>query len=159
MSHNAARLPRKVMWYADPAGAGDISELLHAGFTVRRGHNPICPGIAAVTARIQTGRLKILAGKCPNLLAEALLYRYDENPKGKNAETPVDEHNHALAALRYLVARIDKGKMARAARSTAEPAPADATAEGLPAPPPPPPPKPKPWLRYDNEELWTPLNY
>ena len=77
MSHNAAYLPRKVTWYGDPSGANECSELTHAGFTVRKGKNSICPGIAAVTARIQTGRLKILAGKCPNLLAEALLYRYD----------------------------------------------------------------------------------
>jgi hypothetical protein len=43
LSHNAARLPRKVMWYADPSGAGDISELRHAGFTVRRGTIPSVP--------------------------------------------------------------------------------------------------------------------
>jgi hypothetical protein len=53
---------------------------------------------------------------------------------------PVDEHNHALAALRYLVSRLDERHMAgpRPGR------PADG-----------PPRKPRPWLRLDNEALWT----
>jgi hypothetical protein len=60
---------------------------------VRRGKNELRPGIAAVAARTENGELKILAGKCPQLLAEAELYRYaDDAPDGR-AEAPVDEHN------------------------------------------------------------------
>ena len=40
------------------------------------GDNDIRAGIAAVTARLRTGRLKVLGAACPNLLAEARLYRY-----------------------------------------------------------------------------------
>ena len=43
---------------------------------VRRGDNDIRAGIAAVTARLRTGRLKVRRGACPNLLTEARLYRY-----------------------------------------------------------------------------------
>jgi hypothetical protein len=39
---------------------------------------------------------------------EAGLYRY-----GDAGEAPVDEHNHALSALRYLISRLDARKMAR----------------------------------------------
>jgi hypothetical protein len=124
-----------------------ISELIKAGFKVHLGKNAIEPGIAAVAARIQTGGLRILAGACPNLLAEACLYRYDPE---KNSETPVDEHNHALAALRYLVSRIETSRTARRAGDTRD----DETLNGAAAP------KEKPrkrdaWLRYDNEALWT----
>ena len=32
------------------------------------------------------------------------LYRYDEDGDG---EVPIDDHNHALAALRYLISGLD----------------------------------------------------
>jgi hypothetical protein len=56
--------------------------------------------------------LRIVEGACPNLLAEACLYRYPENGAG-GSENPLDEHNHALAALRYLISRLDERRMAR----------------------------------------------
>jgi hypothetical protein len=53
---------------------------------------------------------------------------------------PVDEHNHALAALGYLVSRLDAHHMAgRRSVPSAEP----------------PPRPPRPWLWLDNEALWT----
>lgn len=113
LSFHAERLPRGVTWYCDPSGAGERAELRCAGFTIREGRNALRPGIAAVSARIENGSLKILQGRCPNLLAEAELYRYSDDPREKNAEIPVDEHNHALAALRYLISRIDERRMVR----------------------------------------------
>jgi len=101
---HAASLPKYVMWYADPASPADIDALIRAGFTVRKGNNAIEPGIAAVRARIETGRLRIVKSACPNLFEEARHYHYDPDHPG---ETPVDADNHALAALRYLVSRID----------------------------------------------------
>jgi hypothetical protein len=107
-------MPKHVAWYADPAGATEIHELLLAGFTVRPGRNDIRAGIAAVTARIETNRLRVLRQGCPNLLAEAALYRYPTHKDGTPAsEKPIDEHNHALAALRYLVSQIDARFMLR----------------------------------------------
>jgi hypothetical protein len=141
-----------VKWYADPAGASERCELRCAGFTVAEGDNALRPGIAAVSARLENGTLRVLEGRCPNLLAEAALYRYSDDPAECHAEVPVDEHNHALAALRYLVSRLDARQMARNRRGPhgpgADPPDPDAA-----------PPKPagRPWLRLDNEELWTPL--
>ena len=106
LSFHAAHLPREVMWYADPSGASEIAELRCAGFTVRKGNNAKRPGIAAVSARLQNGTLRVVEGRCPNLLAEAGLYRHGDD------ETPVDEHNHALDALRYLISRLDARHMA-----------------------------------------------
>lgn len=108
LSFHARHLPRHVTWYCDPSGANERAELQCAGFTVREGRNALRAGIAAVSARVENDTLRILEGKCPNLLAEAELYRYEND-----TETPLDENNHALAALRYLISRIDERKMAR----------------------------------------------
>jgi hypothetical protein len=103
LSYHAAHLPRDVTSYADPSGANERAELRWAGFTVHEGDNALRPGIAAVTARVESRRLLVLEGRCPNLVAEAGLYRYGDGPaEGRGGEAPVDEHNHALAALRYL---------------------------------------------------------
>jgi hypothetical protein len=141
-------LPRKVRWYADPSGASDIDELNYAGFVVSAGINDIRPGIAAVTARLETDRLKIVAGACPNLLREAALYRYSDDRTDRRSETPVDEHNHALDALRYLVSMIDHGQMARFKGKGGAAEAATGEAEKAKK-------RQKNWLRYRNEALWT----
>ena len=113
-------LPRDVLWAADPAGAAEIAQLRQAGFKVLKGKNDIRAGIAAVTVRLQTGRLRVNAQRCPNLLNEARLYRYPEHLADRNrittdsySENPVDQDNHALAALRYLVSRLDAHYLAK----------------------------------------------
>jgi hypothetical protein len=140
------------MWYCDPSGASERVQLQSADFKIRLGNNSLRQGIAAVNARIQNGRLKILENKCPNLLAEAGLYRYSDEPQHKYTETPVDEHNHALAALRYVIATIDGRKMRRSSAPLDDALSADAPAAAKPSRK-----GSRPWLRYDNEELWTPL--
>jgi hypothetical protein len=88
----------------------EIAELHGAGFTVKRGINNIRLGITAVRARLEDGRLRVVEGRCPNLLTEAGMYRWGESESGR-AEVPVDQDNHALAALRYLVAAIDRNRL------------------------------------------------
>jgi hypothetical protein len=119
---HAQHLPRKVTWYADPAGAEEIAALRQFGLVVRKGGNELRAGIAAVRARLEAGKLKVLKGRCPNLLAEAKLYRYPSRPDGHgDSETPIDDHNHALAALRYLVARLDPEFLRRYRRQIGQP--------------------------------------
>jgi hypothetical protein len=118
--HEHARVLKRLpptMWYADPAGATEIAELRAAGLKVLRGDNDIRHGIAAVTARIRTGRLRINRSTCPNLIAEAGLYRYpDARERANLGENPIDSDNHALAALRYLVSKIDARFIAKLRR-------------------------------------------
>ncbi len=138
LSFHADHLPRDVTWYADPAGATERAELRHAGFTISEGYNALRPGIAAVTARIEAEALKIVAGACPNLLTEATLYAYADDASEGGSEEPIDRHNHALSALRYLVSRLDRHHQ-------------------VPRPPADPPKKKKardPWLSLYNEALW-----
>src|SRR4051794_16485176 len=101
------------MWYADPSGATERAELECADFKVRQGLNDLAPGIAAVTARLRRGTLRVVQGCCPNLLHEAQLYRYGTDVEERRSETPLDASNHALAALRYLIATIDRHRQAR----------------------------------------------
>jgi hypothetical protein len=138
MHENAAALPRGVTWHADPSGAQEIAGLRAAGHVVRRGVNDIRAGIQAVTARLQTGRLKVSRQGCPQLLAEARLYRYPGEGDPDTGENPVDKHNHALAALRYLITCLDQRFLARL-RKLPEPADEDTERRGL---------------RWDNENLW-----
>ena len=129
------------MWYADPSGANEIAELRCAGFTVRKGDNKLCSGIAAVSARLQNETLCVLEGRCPNLLTEASLYCYDD----AGGENPVDKNNHALAALRYLISRLDARHLARGAKEK----------QGMDAPP---PPAPRTSPDWDDERYWISLN-
>jgi hypothetical protein len=47
-------------------------------------------------------------------LAESRLYRYPTaSERALSGENPIDDHNHCLGALRYLVAGIDARFMAR----------------------------------------------
>ncbi len=148
LAYHVAHLPPEVLWYCDPAGAQERVELLAAGLKVQKGLNPIRPGIMAVSARIESGRLRVLAGTCPMLLYEASLYRY---PEGGGSEVPEDDHNHAVGALRYLVSRLDERRMAREGRRLAPPEAGSEPVAG-----------PKPVFRSchdlcDDPEAWTTL--
>ena len=154
LDYHAARLPKDVTWHADPSGARDINELRCAGFTVRRGDNSVRPGIAAVRARLETGTLRVLAGRCPNLVAEAGLYHYSTESDDNASEAPVNENNHALDALRYLISRVDARQMARFRKG---PLPDDSRPEpatDVASSPSPERPRRK-WCSIHNEELWT----
>jgi hypothetical protein len=114
-------LPKGVRWHADPAGAGQIVELRQAGHDVRpcvhiptRGaggekKNPKLSGIDMVSERIRLGTLKVV--RCPEnmpLIREFGMYHYDEL---KSVEEPVDEANHALDDVRYLIVGLDRGRV------------------------------------------------
>ena len=143
----AVELPRRAPaargpWYADPAGASEIAELRLPACRDRSGRQPLRPGIAPVTARLETGTLKVVHGACPNLLAEAGLYRWERRER---LETPEDEHNHALAALRYLISKLDQRSLGKMVKGVLEKASCRRRRS------------PRPWVRYDNPALWTPV--
>jgi hypothetical protein len=135
--------PRReqTIWYADPSGPEWIERCLRLGWKVTKGDNDIHLGIAAVTERLRTGRLKVMRARCPNLVAESRLYRYPTPAERAVAgENPIDANNHALGALRYLVSQIDSLYLAR--RRFGSPGPGDSRK---------PPDDP-----MRNEPLWTP---
>jgi hypothetical protein len=141
----ALRQERGVVWYADPAGRTEIEELRAAGLAVRPGANDIRAGIAAVTARLRTGRLRVHQPSCPHLAAEARLYRYPTAAeRAVQGENPVDTHNHALAALRYLISRLDARFLGRLRRHAPEDEETERPERVTPS-------------CVDSADLWTPL--
>jgi hypothetical protein len=109
---------------------------------LRHGRNARRLCIGAVSARLENGTLRVVHGACPNLLREAELYRYAPEEEARRTEEPLRSDNHAMDALRYLIATIDQRKLRRFARKQSA-----AAGETKPAG--------RPWLRLDNEALWT----
>ena len=72
--------------------------------------------------------------------AQAALCRYSDDPAERTAEIPVDEHNHAISALRYLLSKLDARGLKRKPESEPEP---------------PPEPNPtRPWCHWLNDALY-----
>lgn len=111
LAEHAEALPENHVWWCDPSLPSNANELRRAGHTVRKADNSIILGIDAVSARIYTRRL-VISPVCKALLAEAELYRYPEKDDELVGEKPIDENNHALDALRYVVMGVDKRKIA-----------------------------------------------
>jgi predicted nucleic acid-binding protein len=63
--------------------------------------------------------------------------------KSRRGQSPLDHDDHALDALRYLIATIDQRKLGRKAKNGGGAAGEQET------------PARRPWLRLDNEALWT----
>ena len=112
ISEHAAALPPDVEWWADPSEPDQIRELRVAGHTVRKAHNPILLGIQAVSERIYTRRLKA-SRRCRALIGEADLHHWPDDEDKVPKPVPVDENNHTLDALRYLVMGLDRRRIAQ----------------------------------------------
>ena len=117
--------------------------MIGADFTVRKGRNAMRLGIQAVAARLENGTLHVVAGACPNLLREAGLYRYATEADSRRGESPLNHDDHAMDALRYLIATIDERKLGRRRWFCG-----GAAGEK---------PKERKWLSLYNEALWTPV--
>jgi hypothetical protein len=76
------------------------------------------------------------------------VYRDCDDPTDGRSETPVDAHNHALAALRYLVSKLDARQMARLAGKKDGGETVDKQADERER-------AEKKWLSVWNEALWT----
>jgi hypothetical protein len=165
LRHPSSRLSAtgdQIFWYADPSGATEINELRAANLKVARGNNDIRLGVMAVTARVRTGRLKVLAPSCPNLVGESQLYRYPTpQERAVEGENPVDENNHALGALRYLISMLDRRFIARLKERSKKqgepieplqdkPMDLEETARSVFGAH-----NPEKWLSVDNEQLWS----
>lgn len=87
---------------------------LHAeGIETMPAHKDVLPGINAVKARMRVAgdgrpRLFIVRGACPSTIAEMYDYAWAAPTDGKNAkEEPSKDCDHAMDALRYIVAYLD----------------------------------------------------
>lgn len=111
LGQHAQAMPPGVRWCADPSRPDSIAELQKAGHVVRGAYNDILVGVDAVNARIYSDRLWI-STQCKALIAETTEYCYPEKDDETKGEKPIDEFNHACDALRYMVAGVDRLKVA-----------------------------------------------
>ena len=102
-------------WFtADPSEPGYIAALRGSRGTplVYNADNAIAEGIRRIAVAMQTldtGQGKrprlLISDRCVNLIRELETYSYRAGPSGPTEE-PEDRNNHAVDALRYLVARL-----------------------------------------------------
>lgn len=114
-----ATLPgRAVLWTVADHDAEDRATLEAAGIPSISARKAILPGIERVKARLRKGangkvRLRISRSGCPELLAEFLDYSFPPSKGGERgeSETPAKERDHAMDALRYMIAQLDAGEI------------------------------------------------
>jgi phage terminase large subunit len=98
----------------DPSAADLIRELRDAGLPVVPALNEVFDGIMKVQQRLTLAgdgypRLTVDPG-CDNLIREFETYEWKANRQsGATKDEPIKEHDHALDALRYAVAYLDRG--------------------------------------------------
>ena len=86
--------------YPDPENPSAIKVLEDKRVNVReviKGRDSIQSGISKMKDLFKQGKLRIHKN-CTNLISELEMYSYDED-----SEKPIDEDNHAIDALRYVV--------------------------------------------------------
>ena len=104
----------------DPSAAGLIADMRKAGIPTVPANNAVMAGIQAVKARLPSAgdglaRLTVDPG-CVNLLGEFEGYVWRGGKDGLRDE-PEKTNDHAMDALRYVVARVDAGARRRVAGS------------------------------------------
>ncbi len=92
--------------YPDPEAPAAIAELRKRGVNVReviKGKDSIKNGIDRVREVLKANKLKIHAS-CKNTIMEFETYAYpDRKPDHNEEEKPIDENNHMMDALRYVI--------------------------------------------------------
>lgn len=92
--------------YPDPAQPQSIEVMRRKGVNIRdvtKGADSIQAGIDRIRELFKQNRLYIHSS-CINLITELETYSYaDKSPYRNAAEKPIDEFNHAIDALRYVV--------------------------------------------------------
>ena len=100
--------PNKV--YPDPAEPDRLEEARRAGLNVREVSKDIEAGIACMQDLFKENRIHIHTS-CLHLIEELETYSYpDKKPDKNSPELPIDENNHALDAIRYVL-YMQEGKV------------------------------------------------
>lgn len=111
------------VFFADPAGAQHIADMTAYGLALHPANNDIDLGIIAVTERIKTQRLRVCSRICHHTIDEASKYRYpnEEDTSALSTlhnEKPIDDNNHAMDAIRYLIRGLDGDSISDTAVTT-----------------------------------------
>ncbi len=92
--------------YPDPEAPAAIQEMRKRGVNVRtvvKGKDSIKNGISVVAELLRAGKLRIHAS-CKNTILEFETYAYpDKKDMHNESENPIDENNHMMDAIRYVL--------------------------------------------------------
>ncbi|QDU81549.1 Terminase-like family protein [Polystyrenella longa] len=106
----------QTIWFCDNQRKDSILTLKRNGYLAKKTkkyNGSVLDNIARLTRLINSGRIQILGGSCPNLENEMANYVWKEDEKGIT-DQPVDKNNHAIDALCYLVEGAERcGLLAR----------------------------------------------
>jgi len=113
ISEHARVMPRNVQWFTDQSNPEGISELRAADHAAQPNKiTNVALGIDSVIERIMSGTLHIHPSLV-SLMREGEEYRWPEEEDELIGAQPIGTH-HALDALRYLLANIDRRRMMEA---------------------------------------------
>lgn len=101
-------------WVYDPARLTDVNELAQHGIgPLIPGNNPVLPGIGTVTEFIKGGRLKVMRGRCPNLVDQMEKYSFPVDPSTGEIsnENPVKRNDHVPDCLRYILHTLEGAQL------------------------------------------------
>jgi phage terminase large subunit len=86
--------------YADSAEPKSIEEIYRSGFNIK----PVLKGSDSIKFGIQILQEHNLfvTKESTNLIKELRSYTWDKDKTGKSLNTPIDDYNHAIDAMRYL---------------------------------------------------------
>lgn len=96
-------------FHCDPSSPANIEEFNRERLTAVKANNEIRLGVDRVYELLKEGKLKFFEGKCKYLIDEIEGYHYPEEPdidgnKDIKELSPVKQNDHAVDALRYVVA-------------------------------------------------------
>jgi PBSX family phage terminase large subunit len=89
--------------YIDPSASAFKLEMRRAGFPTIDGNNDVLDGIQLVSQMMADGTLTIL-NYCHNLIREVESYVWDTRKGELGEDAPVKKNDHAIDALRYIIA-------------------------------------------------------
>ena len=99
--------------YPDPEAPGAIKELRNRRVNVRqviKGKDSIQNGITKVRDYLRAGKLRIHVS-CKNTILEFETYSYPDKKDSRNEnENPIDENNHAMDAIRYVIMMLSSDR-------------------------------------------------
>lgn len=99
------KLSRKISYiFCDSAEPDRITTLKASGLRAVGAQKEIMAGINSVQTTMKNNRWFIVAEACPGADLEFTMYRYpDEDESKSTKDQPLDEDNHAMDAIRYLI--------------------------------------------------------
>ena len=105
---------RDATWFCDPEDPEAARDLRKRDLSARKAVNKVLYGIDAVNGLLAGAQLYV-SEACASLRSESEVYCYSDRD---TRERPVDKYDHAMTALRYLVASGRKRGLIRSAQAT-----------------------------------------